>query len=71
MSYIEIPVVRSMNDDANFDADVKFDNKETNRRLTTHGGIQDVNASDEVTDEAFMRSTAFFLVSQEEFGRCK
>ena len=60
-----------MNDDANFDADVKFDDKEINRRLTTHGGIQDVSASYEVTNEAFMRSAAFFLVSHERFGRCK
>ena len=43
-----------MNDDANIDADVKFDDKETNRRLTTHGGIQDVNVSDEVMNEASM-----------------
>ena len=39
--------VRSMNDDAKFDADVKFDDKGTNERFTTEGGSQEVNATDE------------------------
>ena len=49
--------VRSMNDDANFDADVKFDVKATSKRFTTEGGSQGVNITDEVADEASMGNT--------------
>ena len=63
--------VRSMNDDAKFDADVKFDDKGTSKRFTTEGGSQEVNASDEVADEASMGNTVLVRVNQGERGRCK
>ena len=46
MSYMEMSNVRSLNDDAKLDADVKFGVKETSKKFTTQGGIKDVNAVD-------------------------
>ena len=46
--------VRSMNDDAKFDADVKFNDKGTSKRFTTQGGSEEVNATDDVADELSM-----------------
>ena len=63
--------VRSMNDDAKFDADAKFDDKGTSKIFTTEGGSQGVNATDEVADEASMGNTVLVRVNQEECGRCK
>ena len=71
MSYTEISDVRSMNDDAKFEADVKFDDKGTSKRFTTQGGSQEVNATDEVADEASIGNTVLVRVNQEELGRCK
>ena len=68
---MEISDVRSMNDNAKFDADVKFGDKETSKEFTMQGGSQDVNAVDQVADGAFMESTALVAVNQKEFGRCK
>ena len=63
--------VRSMNDDAKFDADVKFDDKRTSKRFTTEGGSQEVNATVEVADEPSMGNTALVRVNEEELGKCK
>ena len=63
--------VRSMNDDAKFDADVKLDDKGTSKRFTTQSGSQEVNATDEVADETSMGNTVSVRVNQEELGRCK
>ena len=63
--------VRSMNDDAKFDADIKFDDKGTSKIFKTEGGSQEVNATDEVADEASMGNTVLVRVNQEELGRCK
>ena len=71
MSYMEKSDVRSMNDDAKFDADVKFGDKETRRKFAIQVGSQDVNAIDQVADGAFMESAALVPVNQEGFGRCK
>ena len=71
MSYTEISDVRSMNDDAKFEADVKFYDKGTSKRFTTQGGSQEVNATDEVADEASIGNTVLVRVNQEELGRCK
>ena len=68
---MEMSNVRSMNDDAKFDADVKFGDKATSKKFTTQGGIQDVNAVNQAADGAFMGSAALVPVDQEEFGRCK
>ena len=62
--------VKSMNDDAKFDANVKFGDKETSKRFTTQGGSQNVDAIDQVADGAFMGSATLVPVNQEEFGRC-
>ena len=71
MSYMEMSDVRSINDDAKFDADVKFGDKGTSQRYLTQGDSQDVNAIDQVFDGAFMGSAALVLVDQEEFERCR
>ena len=63
MSYIEMSDVKSMNDDAKFDADVKFGNKGTNQKFTTQGSSQDINAIDQVVDRAFMESAALVPVN--------
>ena len=68
MSYTEMPDVKSMNDDAKFDADVKFGDKGISY---SQGGSQDVNAIDQVVDRAFMESAALVPVNREEFGMCK
>ena len=67
MRYMEISDVRSMNDNAKFDANVKFGDKETSKEFTMQGGSQDVNAVDQVADGAFMESTALVAVNQKEF----
>ena len=70
-SYTETLDLRSMNDDAKSDANLKFADKETRKKFTTHIGSQDVNATDEIADGLFMGSAALIPVNQEEFGRCK
>ena len=62
--------VRSMNDDAKFDADVKFDDKRTSKGFTTQGISQEVNTTDEVADEVSM-GNKLLRVNQEELGKCK
>ena len=52
--------VRSMNDYANFDADVKFGDKGLNKRFRIPGGSQDVNSIYQVVDGAFMGSAVWF-----------
>ena len=71
MSYIEMPDVKSMNNDTKFDADVKFGDKGISQKFTTQGGSQDINAIDQVVDRAFMDSAALVPVNREEFGMCK
>ena len=44
--------VRSMNNDAKFDADVKFDKEQT--RDSAHIGSQNVSDTDEVADATFI-----------------
>ena len=68
---MEMSNVKSMNDNAKFDAHVKFGDKETSNKFTMQDGIQDVNTVDQAADGAFMGSTALIPVNQEEFGRCK
>ena len=70
MSHIEISDVKSTNDDAKFDADVKFGDKETSKTFTTQGGSQDVDAINQVADGPFIGSATLVPVNQEEFGRC-
>ena len=55
--------VKSMNDDAKFDADVKFGDKGTSQKFTTQGGSQDINPIDQVVDRAFMESAALVPVN--------
>ena len=71
MSCMEMSKARSINDDAKFDADIKFGHKETNKKFTMQDGIQDADPVDQVADGAFMGSPALVPVNQEEFGRCK
>ena len=71
MSYMEMSNVRSLNDDAKLDAEVKFGDKETSKKFTTQGGIKDVNAVDQAADGAFMASATLVPVNQEEVGRGK
>ena len=71
---MEMSNVRSMNDDAKFDADVKFGDKETSKKFTTQGGIKDVNTVDQAADGAFMGSATLVPVNQQdqqEVGRSK
>ena len=68
---MEMSDVRSMNNDAKFDADVKFGDKETSKKFTTQVGSQDVNVIDQIADRAFMESAALIPVNQEKFGMCK
>ena len=62
MSYTEMSDVRSMND-AKFDANIKFGDKKTSKRFETQSGSQDVNATDKVTDGAFIGSAALVPVN--------
>ena len=71
MSYMEMSNVRSLNDDAKLDAEVKFGDKETSKKFTTQGGIKDVNAVDQAADGVFMASATLVPVNQEEVGRSK
>ena len=59
---MEMSDVRSMNDDAKFDADVKFCDKETSKKFTAQSGSQNVNALDQVDDGAFMRRSTLVTV---------
>ena len=43
----------------------------TRKRFATHGGSQDVNATDDTADRAFIRSNALIPMNQNKFGRCK
>lgn len=55
-----------MNDDAKFDANLKFVDKETRKKFTTHIGSQDVNATDEIADDEIMCK----LLSQKICSSC-
>ena len=54
-----------------FDTHLKFGDKRTRKSFTKHGSSEDVNATDEVADGAFIGTTGIIPVSHEVLGRNK
>ena len=64
MSYTEKWEIRITNDDVKFEANVRVGDKETSKKFITHSSSQNVNATNELADGAFMGGVGLVPVIQ-------